>query len=362
MRDHILILGGYGNFGKRIARNLSKADIPITISGRNRSKAQKFVASLGLDSDIAIFDVNTGLDQYLEKYRPRIVINTCGPFQNADYSVAHACAERGVHYIDLADGRNFVTGITSLNEISFRNDAVIISGASTVPGLSSAVLEHFKPDFSEMTSLKFGISPGQKAERGLATTKGIMSYVGKPLAPHPSKFERTYGWQNIYQQTYPELGRRWMANCDIPDLDLLPAHFGFKHIQFSAGMELGFLHLGIWALSGLIRAGIPLNLEKQAKLLLNASNLFNIFGSADGGMHVIVKGRDQQGRPLTRKWFIIAKSGDGPQIPTIPAIILAKKLWAGEKIKPGAYPCVSLVTLSEYLQELDGFDIKTFGE
>jgi len=362
MRDHILILGGYGNFGKRIAINLSDANIPITIAGRGRIKAQKFAQDLGTDSDIAIFDVNADLPQYLDQYQPRIVINTCGPFQNANYAVAQACAERGLHYIDLADGRDFVTGITTLNAVARNKRAAIISGASTVPGLSSAVLEHFKPDFSEMTSLKFGISPGQQAERGLATTQGIMSYVGKPLAPHPSKFERTYGWQNIYRQTYPDLGARWMANCDIPDLDLLPAQYGLKEIQFSAGMELGFLHLGIWALSGLIRAGIPLNLEKHANLLLNASNVFNIFGSADGGMHVIVKGRDQQGQPLTRKWFIIAKSGDGPHIPTIPAIIIAKKLWAGEKIKPGAYPCVGIVTLNEYLDELKQFDIKTYQE
>ena len=74
MRDHILILGGYGNFGKRIAINLSKADIPITIAGRNRTKAEKLTKSLEENSDIAIFDVHTGLQQYLDEHRPTIVI------------------------------------------------------------------------------------------------------------------------------------------------------------------------------------------------------------------------------------------------------------------------------------------------
>jgi predicted DCC family thiol-disulfide oxidoreductase YuxK len=36
-----------------------------------------------------------------EVIRPRVVINTCGPFQNADYAVAQACIVAGVHYIDL---------------------------------------------------------------------------------------------------------------------------------------------------------------------------------------------------------------------------------------------------------------------
>ena len=119
-----------------------------------------------------------------------------------------------------------------------------------------------------MKSLRFGISPGQKTERGLATTKAILSYVGKPLKPFPNEFgkalHQVFGWQNIYRQTYPELGQRWMANCDVPDLDLLPKQYGLKEIHFSAGMELSIVHLGIWALSGLVRAGFPLDLAKHS--------------------------------------------------------------------------------------------------
>ena len=36
----VLILGGYGNFGKRIAIALAKANIPIIIAGRGKHKAE----------------------------------------------------------------------------------------------------------------------------------------------------------------------------------------------------------------------------------------------------------------------------------------------------------------------------------
>ena len=36
----ILILGGYGNFGKRIARALAQSNTPIVIAGRNAEKAK----------------------------------------------------------------------------------------------------------------------------------------------------------------------------------------------------------------------------------------------------------------------------------------------------------------------------------
>ena len=37
-----LVLGGYGNFGKRICEALLKTSIPVTIAGRNKKKALAF--------------------------------------------------------------------------------------------------------------------------------------------------------------------------------------------------------------------------------------------------------------------------------------------------------------------------------
>ena len=357
----VLILGGYGNFGKRIATALTLDGIPVIIAGRTTEKAKRLVQELPENlATAAIFDVFSGLEQELERLKPVVVINTCGPFQSSDYSVAEICIRRGVHYVDLADGRDFVTGITALNTQAKAQGVSVISGASTVPGLSSAVLEHFRNEFSEIDDLKYGISPGQKAERGLATTEGILSYVGKRLKPFAAAQKKAYGWQDIYHQRYPHLGKRWMANCDVPDLELLPERYGIKSIRFSAGMELSLVHLGLWSLSWLVRIGLPINLPRFAKPLLKASGLFDRFGTANGGMHVIMTGKDNAGGPYTRKWFIIAKDGDGPQIPTIPAIVLAKDLARGERLSTGAQPCVGLVTLDRYMEELRAFSIQQY--
>ena len=358
MSRKVLILGGYGNFGKRIAQALVKAEIPVIIAGRNRTKTEFMAKELGTLAEVAAFDVNHNLAEQLINLHPCVVVNTCGPFQNADYNVAETCIANGVHYIDLADGREFVTGIKKLDAAAKARGVSVISGASTVPGLSSAVLEHFKHQFSSINTLRFGISPGQKAERGLATTQGILTYVGKPLAPFAGN-TRAYGWQDIYRQEYPGLGKRWMANCDIPDLDLLPPVYCIQSIQFSAGLQLAPLHLGLWALSWLIRLGVPLNLPEQAASLLSASNWFDRLGCADGGMHMIITGTAQDGSPHTIKWFIIAKDGYGPYIPTIPAIVLAKKIANGILPAPGSYPCVALVSLEEYLEELKDYPIYT---
>lgn len=360
--NRILILGANGNFGRRIATALAKAAFPIIIAGRNQEKIQELKSTIAADFpsasiETAVFDAHKELPQYLERLSPAVLINTCGPFQLSDYGIAQTCIDHNSHYIDLSDAREFVTEIHSLDQKARDAGVLIVSGASSVPGLSSAVLEHYKNEFAQIDSLKYGISPGQKANRGLATTQAIMSYVGKPLKPFAGH-RKAYGWQDIYRQKFPELGSRWMANCEVPDLDLLPERYNIKSIQFSAGMELSILHLGIWLLSWLVRLGLPLNLPARAETLLKASYWFDGLGSPDGGMYMSIRGKDNQDRDKTLNWFVIAKNNHGPQIPTIPAIILAKKLAEGKLTQTGATPCVGLINLEEYQAELIDFDIE----
>lgn len=361
--NQVLILGGYGNFGSRIATALVKNNISIIIAGRELQKAETLRNKLKQNTvetmiTVAAFDANKELDKQLDLLKPIVVINTIGPFQTTDYSIANRCIQHGVHYIDLADAREFVTGITSLDSLAKKNNVLVVSGASTVPGLSSAVLEHYKNDFAIIDSLIYGISPGQKAPRGLATTESILTYLGKPLKSWGNHNKTYFGWQNIYRQEYPELGKRWMANCDIPDLDLFSSKYGLKDIRFSAGMENSALHLGMWMMSYLVRIGLPLNLPKHAKFLLSLSHIFDLFGTTYGGMHMLIKGTNKKGKPIEIKWFIIAKDNDGPQIPCIPAIILSKKIIRDKLHVSGAMPCIGMITLDEYMKELKEFAIK----
>jgi hypothetical protein len=357
-----LVLGGYGNFGKRIVRGLARHGVRVVVSGRNAEKAEALARTIeGFRGDVARLDIHdSAFGEQLAALAPSVVVNTCGPFQTANYDVAHTCIRQKRHYVDLADGRAFVTGITALDDDARKQNVCVISGASTVPGLSSAVINHFRGAFAELDSVQMGISPGQRAERGLATTEAIMTYVGKPLGRFAGALGPAYGWQDIYRQEFPGIGKRWMANCDIPDLDLIPQRYGVRSIRFSAGLELGALHLGLWLLSWGVRLGLPLDLPRHARALLVASNLFDSLGTSDGGMFVTLRGRDKAGRALERRWYIIARHGDGPQIPCVPAILLAKRLLSSAPPEAGAYPCVGLVSLEDYVGELQGFDIRQY--
>lgn len=368
MNKTVLILGATGNFGSKIAKGLVQRNIDLVIAGRRKQALTALSKKLktlnpNITIDIAAFDLHTELSEQLSYFKPLVVINTCGPFQLMDYSIALTCIQAKIHYIDLADGRDFVANFSQqLNLPAKQHHCLAISGASTVPCLSFAVLAHYQPQFESIDSIKYGITPGLDTERGLATVESVLTYVGKPLNSIVGVNQTAYGWQNIYRQAYPMLGKRWMANCDIPDLDLFPSHFNLKKMQFSAGIESHVLHLMLWALSWPIRWGLPINLRNHAKPLLKISQFFNRFGSKDGGMHMIISGQNNKGLQQTVDWFIVAKSGHGLHIPTIPSILLAEKLINQTLNLTGAMPCIGLLTLEDYLNALNHLDIQTFSK
>lgn len=363
--SRILILGASGNFGKIISQQLVKEKIPLLIAARRIQPLQQLKQSLELKYPQANINYTQCLATYqnilqlLQKHKPLLLINASGPFQQASYEVAEACITAGVHYTDLADGREFVCGIRTLNDKACAANVSVISGASTVPALSSAVIESMLPSFSKINAIRYGIATGAKTPRGLATTQAILSYIGRPIYCKAKNFKHKtpYGWQNLYRQNYPELGARWMANCDIPDLDLFPVHYNIHKLQFSAGMQSSLLHLGIWLCSWLVRCLPCIKLAPFAASLLKFSHLFDSSGNADGGMHMIISGKDPHGKRLQKSWYIIAKNGVGINIPTIPSIYIAKQLSLGNTYKTGAYPCLGIVALNDYLQELDCDDI-----
>tara|TARA_A200000113_G_scaffold218393_1_gene225870 strand:- start:97 stop:1188 length:1092 start_codon:yes stop_codon:yes gene_type:complete len=358
MTKRILIIGGYGNFGSFISRTLAKEDnICVIVAGRSIEKAQALADEI--NGEAAQLDIKAGFAEALTRLKPDIVIHTSGPFQAQGYDVAKACIEAGAHYIDLADGREFVEGITALEKTAKDKGVFVISGASSVPCLTSALVDHYKGEFETLESLDYGITTAQKTARGLATTAAILTYTGKPI---PTLIDGTvtdiYGWQGLHARKYPALGWRLLGNCDVPDLALFPKRYPeLKTVRFYAGLEIPFIHVTLWALSWLVRIGFIKNLAKAAPLMLKTSYLFDWLGSANSAFHMELSGKGKNGADKTITFELTARSGDGPYIPCMPAILLAKKLANDELPERGAYPCMGFITKDEYLSALSEMDI-----
>lgn len=355
----ILVIGGYGVFGKRIVERLSRVEgIEIIIAGRSLDKANKLKQSLSATAKCDISAQYIDINQNLT-FKTDILINACGPYHRQDYSLAEYCIEQGIHYIDLADNRDFVCGISKLDEKAKSKNVLVTSGASTVPAISSAIIDYLAKHFHEIYELDYGVTPGNQTDRGVSTVEAILSYVGKPFKALRGGIKNDiYGWQDLHQEHYPKIGKRWMVNCNIPDFDLFPERYpALKTHKFYAGLELGILHIGLWFLSWPARWGLIPKLDRFGNALRRVSLWFYNFGTDKGGMHMIVKGINAKGEPIEKRIYLIGENGHGPFIPAIPSVLVARKLIDGSLKTIGATPCMGLFGLDEFLEEVSDLDI-----
>lgn len=358
----VLLIGASGVFGSRIARELvNDSRFRLILAGRQMASLIALAESLRDSSvQLAVLDVGApDLAALIAPLQPQLVIHAAGPFQSQDYRVAEACLACGSDYVDLADGRDFVCGIAALHDRASAAGRLLVSGASTVPALSSAVVDALLPRFSTLQRIEHAISPGNRAPRGDATVAAILGYCGRPLQVwRNGRWQTGYGWMSSRRQVFP-FGRRWVGLCDVPDLELFPARYrGVQQVLFRAGLELKLLHFGTLAAAWLVRSGLIRDLACHATFLRRLSERFLRAGSDVGGMVVELSGCDEQGQPLRLRWSLSAAAGDGPQIPATPAVVLARKLADGQLLQRGAMPCMGLLTLDEVLAALAGFAVE----
>ena len=343
----VLVLGASGVFGGMACRLLRRQGVRVVAAGRNRDRLDALAAELDLATEAV--DLPDGLPALLQRHAPALVIDACGPFQQRDYAMPRACIAHRTPYIDISDGREDVAAIASLDRLARDAGICVISGASSVPGISSAVVDALAPRFSRIESVCTAIAPGNDGPRGPAVIASILSYLGRPIPRwRDGAWTTVRGWQDMRRVGFGELGTRRVAACDVPDAAIFPLHYPhLRSVSFHAGLELPFYQWGFWALSWLGRWNLLPGPRFLVPPLLFIAERTRHLGTATGGMCVRIDGIGVDGRPRRAVWTLVAQRGDGPLIPAMPAVALALAILRGRPPEPGARPCMGEIGLPE---------------
>jgi NAD(P)-dependent dehydrogenase (short-subunit alcohol dehydrogenase family) len=352
----IVVLGGYGNFGARFCRALADDPaIELVVCGRDAAQAAAFAQQLGGRASALALDItHADLAQTLRRTGAGLVVHTAGPFQAQAYQVALAAAAAGCHYIDLADGRRFVCDFPAATDAAFRHAGCLgVTGASTVPALSSAVIDHLTQGWQRIDTIHMCIAPAQTAPRGVATMAAVLSYCGAPIQVwQAGAWVTHHGWAAPQAVAFARLRPRAGALCDIPDLELFPQRYpGVTDVMFRAALEVGLGQTAFAWLAALRRKGVIAHPERWARVMNFMGNLCNVLGSRLGGMVVRVSGLDAAAQPVRRAWHIAADDDHGPEIPCMAAILLARRLVGGDLTQTGACTAAGLLPLAAFSGE-----------
>ena len=241
-----------------------------------------------------------------------------------------------------------------------------ICGASTVPALSSAVVDHLCSGWQRIDTIDICIAPAQTAPRGHATLAAVLSYCGEPIQVwDQGRWQPRRGWAHPERVAFAGLRPRLGALCDIPDLELFPQRYKVtRRVMFRAAVEVGLAQRAFAMLAVLRGArliGPPAHL---AGVLNHAARALDFMGSSTGGMVVRVEGHDGFNLPAKRAWHLTAGNDHGPEIPCMAAILLARKLSRGDGLPRGAFACMGALPLTDFEPEFDrwGMVTETFEE
>lgn len=348
----VLLIGGYGGFGARLARRLSDGGTHILVAGRSLAKAQNFAAALPNARGIVV-DRNSDIAPTLAEHKPDLVIDAAGPFQGSSYAVPQTCIAARIAYVDLADARDFVVDFADLDAAAKAMGVALISGASSVPALSGAVVRTLAYGLNHVDAVDMAINASNRASAGESVARAALSYAGRPVWLWRGKrWQAKPGWSALQRVRFQapdgtELKYRWLALADIPDHALMPDQLpGKPAVTFRAGTELCFQMTGLWLASFLVRWRLLHSLAHFAPQILPFIRATKNWGGDRSAIHVIMKGR-RDGAPVERRWTLIAEQGDGPEIPTLAAELVARKLLAGT-VDAGARDASATLSLDEF--------------
>lgn len=365
----MVVVGGAGTFGQHLAQGLlARTGCIVVIAGRDLRRAEAAAAALAARHGpgrvrAARLDGRSASAEALRAIGAFAVADAAGPFQDGSHALARAAIGAGAHYVDLADARAYVAGFAAALDAEARAAGVVArTGASSTPALSNAALDALTRGWQAIGTVEVGISPGNRAPRGRSVMRAILSWVGQPVRVWlDGRWESRRGWGLTARWHIAGLGPRWLSLAETPDLDILPCRFAVgRSAVFRAGLELPVLHWGLGVAGLAVRCGLLRSLAPAAGAFRALAMLFRPFGTDRGGMVVEARGRDAAGRPVRATWTLVAEGGDGPVVPTLPALALLRALLAGAgSPEPGARACAGEPGLAAIEAEFAPYRITT---
>ncbi|MEE9319015.1 MAG: saccharopine dehydrogenase NADP-binding domain-containing protein [Granulosicoccus sp.] len=359
-RLRVLLIGATGNFGKRLARRLHiEPGVEMVLAGRSLPTLEKLSGELGAEFVVVDRDRLTG--EQLTELAVDVLIDASGPFQLTQTGAVHAAIDAAIHYIDLADAREFVSSITQFDKAAREAGIAVITGASSSPALSHAVVDHLTAGWRQIDSLCATISPSNRQAVGLSVVKAMLSMAGQRLSVFDKgSWVDAVAWSQTRLLYLDGLDTRCASLVSTPDLDLFVSRYAPREsARFEAALGLPFMHFLLVCLAKLVQFGVVSSLLPLSKPLHWIANHLWRFGKDCGAMRVRVTGLDDNSEATTAQWQLTATGNTGPNVPILACVALLRKMRDGELSFTGASACVGLLQLCDFEKDLHSLGITT---
>jgi short subunit dehydrogenase-like uncharacterized protein len=193
----VLIVGGYGEVGSRIAHHLARQSrFSVTIAGRNETRARQFAQELGASSDWLMVDVtgNVNYDTLLAEVQ---FVVMCLDLPNVGF--ARECLQRGIHYVDVSAEYSTLSAIADLNEFAKKHNALGMLSVGLIPGLSNLMASSCGRLINPIHQLDIAILLGTGEKHGAAAVAWVLQHLSDDNGTSRIRFPEPYAQRTVHR-------------------------------------------------------------------------------------------------------------------------------------------------------------------
>lgn len=288
-KENILIVGGYGEVGGKIAKLLLR-NYPnrVLIAGRNIEKAKQFCARYNhLATPIQMDVSKTVLPQQLEGVA---LVIMC--LEQQDTAFAQLCLREGIMYIDITASYAFLKKLEDLHPIAVQHHSTIVYSVGMAPGLTNLMAMHAAQQLTTVDQLHISILLGAGDTHGTAAILWILDQLNKPYhSMYQHKKQTVNNFTNRRIVHFQGVGKRSLYQFNFSDQHTLTKHFSTSQIVTRMGFDIESLNRFVSFLQK-SHLSYMLKFDKAQHLLASAMQKIKI-GSDVCGIKVEALGRDQ---------------------------------------------------------------------
>lgn len=152
----VFALGGYGTFGRYVARSLCANDLvtELVVAGRNIDAAKEFAHELGSKAVAAKVDVLNEPEIRSVARGSDLLVNTTGPDHRTAFPAARTAIEIGADYCDLSADCDSTKRLLELDSVAKAADTIILPGIGYCPGETNLLLKHAASQLDTVEDLR----------------------------------------------------------------------------------------------------------------------------------------------------------------------------------------------------------------
>jgi hypothetical protein len=196
----VLIVGGYGVFGRLLACELlATTNASLIIAGRHGDQAAACCQELdqsGRTTPLAIDLHDTA--GFADRVRGCFAVAcTAGPFQTLNFDLPRLAAAEGAHWVDIGDPPRWVLSVLEdrlLDEVARARGVSIVPGASTTPAFSGVLARLAQKQVPSVSRIRVTMFLGNRnSKSATAISTALASGFGSPeVVDGPEGRRRAY--------------------------------------------------------------------------------------------------------------------------------------------------------------------------